>query len=52
MWPTFIVRVKHDRGTFRLRLPAQDAEAAKRTVMGAEGCPESAIISVKQVKNA
>lgn len=47
---TFIVTVKHDKGTARIRTAAQDEAAARKIIMSAEGCPDRAIIKVKEIK--
>ena len=44
----FSVKVKHDNGAIKIETTASDEEAAKGKVMKAEGCPKSAIISVKE----
>lgn len=42
----YIVTVKHDNGTTRIKTAASSPEAAKSNVMRAEGCPENAILNV------
>lgn len=44
----FRVTVKHDEGKITFSVKASSEDAAKKMVMKAEGCPESAIISVKE----
>lgn len=43
---TYRLRLKHDYGTFTLRVAAQTEERAKEIVMKAERCPERAIKSI------
>lgn len=45
----FKLTVKHDNGTIRFHVWAQDEQAAKQAVMNAEGCPERAIVKVKKL---
>ncbi len=45
----FVVTVKHDKGKVRIKTTASSADAAKSIVCKAEGCPESAIVSVEKV---
>ncbi len=44
---SFIVTLKHDKGKVRIKTIASDEADAKQKVCNAEGCPESAIVSVK-----
>jgi hypothetical protein len=46
---TYISTIKHDNGTFKLRVTAKDIETAKYLIMSAEGCPERAIIKMKAI---
>lgn len=46
----FNVKVKHDNGTFVLRVTATNEEAARKMVMDIEGCPARSIVNVKEVK--
>jgi hypothetical protein len=46
----YILTVKHDKGTVNLKTTASSEDAAKKKIMAAEGCPESAITSVKLTK--
>ena len=43
-WYRFVVTLKHDRGTVRLRVTSPTAEQARQQACAAEGCPESAIV--------
>lgn len=45
----FLVRVKHDNGIVRITTTASSEDAAKQKIMSAEGCPERAILSVKEI---
>lgn len=45
----FIVTVKHDNGTVRIKTAARNAETAKQLVMAAEHCPPSAIRRVRYI---
>ncbi len=47
---TYVVTVKHDKGTSRLQINASSEESAKKRIMDIEGCPSSAIKSVKLKK--
>jgi hypothetical protein len=47
----FILTVKHDNGTVKIKNTASSEEAAINNVMTAEGCPRRAIISVSKSKN-
>jgi hypothetical protein len=44
----YIVTVKHDNGTARIKTTASSEQAAKDIIMKAENCPQSAIINVEQ----
>jgi hypothetical protein len=44
----YIVTVKHDEGKKKIRTSASSEDAAKKKIMSAEGCPESAIVSIKK----
>lgn len=46
---SFSIKVKHDKGTKTIKTSASSEEAARTKVCNAEGCPESAIISSKEV---
>jgi hypothetical protein len=46
---TFIALLQHDNGKVSIRVRATDKETAKRAVMSLEGCPESAILSIKNL---
>jgi len=46
----FRVAVKHDTGKDRIKVLAYDIEQAISMVIKATGCPRSAIISAKEVK--
>ena len=41
-------RLKHDRGTAKLRTVSTDMASAKKIIMAAERCPECAIIGARQ----
>lgn len=45
----YSIKVKHDKGTITIKTSASSEEAARTKVCNAEGCPESAIISSKEV---
>lgn len=45
----FLVRVKHDGGVIRITTTASSEDAAKQKIMSSEGCPERAILSVKEI---
>lgn len=45
---TFIAKLKHDSGTFRLQVRAGSVAAARQAIKAAEGCPDRAIISLKE----
>lgn len=45
---TFIAKVKHDRGTTRLKVTAGSVAAARQAIKAAEGCPDWAIVSLKE----
>lgn len=45
----FSVKVKHDSGVKTINTTASDEATAKTKVCTAEGCPESAIVSCKEV---
>ena len=47
----YILTVKHDDGTVRIRTAASSEEAAIQNVMNAEGCPRQAIKGVKKMEN-
>lgn len=47
-WRMYTVKVKHDRGVARLSIAAETAEDAKEIIRTVEGCPESAIIGVRE----
>ena len=42
----YIVKVKHDKGTSKIKTSATSPAAAKKIVMKNEGCPATAILSV------
>jgi len=44
----YTVKVKHDDGTTNIVTAASSEKSAKEIVMNAEGCPECAIISIKE----
>lgn len=44
----YIVTIKHDAGTHKIRIIARNEDRAKEMVMASEGCPESAIIRVRE----
>jgi hypothetical protein len=46
----FAVKVKHDKGTTTIKTNGSDEEDVIKKVMKAEGCPKSAIVSVKEIK--
>ena len=46
----YIVSVKHDKGTIRVRTSGSTIEASKKKIMDYEGCPECAIIGIKRCK--
>ncbi|MDD5540950.1 MAG: hypothetical protein PHG61_09695 [Candidatus Marinimicrobia bacterium] len=43
MYLSYILTVKHDHGSARIQVTAQNEQAARGMVMAAEHCPESAI---------
>jgi len=45
----YIVSVKHDKGTIRIRTSGSTIEDAKKKIMEYEGCPESAITSIREL---
>ena len=45
---TFIAKLKHDSGTFRLQVRAGSVAAARQSIKAAERCPDRAIISLKE----
>ena len=45
----YIITVKHDEGKKKIQTSASSEDVAKKKIMSAEGCPESAIISIKKV---
>lgn len=45
----YAVKVKHDKGTKTIKTSASSEEAAKSNICKSEGCPESAIISTKEI---
>lgn len=47
----YIVTVKHDNGTIKIKTTASSEEEAKNVVIKAEGCPESSILDVKLNKS-
>jgi hypothetical protein len=46
----YLVTLWHDRGTWRLRVPASTKKAARQVVLLSELCPERAIKKVKRLK--
>lgn len=46
----YILTLKHDNGTIRIKTSASSEEAAISKVMAAELCPRSAIKSIKYIK--
>jgi hypothetical protein len=42
----YIVKLKHDRGIRKIHTAATSSKAVREIIMKAEGCPESAIISI------
>ena len=46
---TFVIKLKHDKGTVKIKTVARNEENAVYKVMQAEGCPFTAIKSIKQV---
>jgi len=47
----YAVKVKHDKGTKVINVTATSEDSAKKMIMKAEGCPETAILSVKDLGN-
>src|SRR5436190_13718228 len=47
----YIVKLKHDTGTTSIIVVATNEESAKEKVLVAEGAPENAIISIRELKN-
>jgi hypothetical protein len=47
LFHNYVVTVKHDNGKARIKVSAMNLDSAKKMVMEAEGCPESAIVSIK-----
>lgn len=49
---SFIVTVKHDSGTTRIRVDSVNGEQeARQRIMTTELCPERAIIKIRKVAN-
>ena len=46
----YVLTVKHDNGTTNIKTTASSEDAAKKKIMAAEGCPETAITSIKMTK--
>ena len=44
----YIVTVKHDKGIKKITTSGSSEKAAKEKIMKAEGCPEGAIVSIKE----
>jgi hypothetical protein len=48
----YIMKVKHDNGQIRIRVTSLSGkEAAIRQIMAVEGCPRSAIKSIKKLRS-
>ena len=45
----YAVKVKYDNGTKIIKTSASSEDVARAKVCNAEGCPESAIISTKEI---
>jgi hypothetical protein len=45
---TYIFKLSHDKGTFKLKTYARDQEQAINSVMESEGCPRCAIKLLKE----
>jgi len=43
----YILTVKHDNGTMKIKTFASSRQSARHIIMAAEGCPERAIINIK-----
>jgi len=46
---TYLLKLKHDTGTTSLFITARDKDAARKLATQSEGCPECAIISVREL---
>ncbi len=46
---TFIFKLKHDNGSFKLSTVARDLETAKDMICKAENCPAGALTFVKEI---
>lgn len=49
MYLSYVLTVKHDQGKARIQVTAQNEQAARRIVMSAEHCPESAIVRCRAI---
>lgn len=47
---TYILTVNHDNGKQKIKVRAMTKEAARLLLCMAEGCPDSAICHVREVK--
>jgi hypothetical protein len=45
----YVVRMQHDNGVVNIQTCASSAEVAKALVLRAEGAPERACLSVKEI---
>lgn len=46
---TYKITLKHDLGTYSLKVKANDEESARVIVMNAERCPSNAIVRLKLI---
>jgi len=46
----YIITLKHDKGTFKMRVIAENEQAAKEMIMKAENCPLCAIIRIREAR--
>jgi hypothetical protein len=46
----YVVEMQHDKGVVRIQTCAHDADTARALVCRAEGAPERACLSVKEIK--
>ena len=44
----YLARIQHDKGIVRIKTRATSKTVAKKMIMIAERCPESAIISIRE----
>lgn len=49
MTNNYRITVKHDHGRIRIKTAASSADAAKKIVMDAEGCPERSITKIEEL---